>query len=82
MTQITDKNGIIVFRGNLDSPDDLSDASRIAAACPAYMIDEDDEDYLAGARSCFNCRYRRWLANGFSCLKGFPRVSPAPPERN
>ena len=66
------------FTGGVESARDLSAAAGIAAACPSYLIDEDDEDYLDGARSCFNCRYRRWTADGFSCLQGFPHPSLEP----
>ncbi|QEM70200.1 hypothetical protein FO488_10750 [Geobacter sp. FeAm09] len=78
-----DQNGTIVFRGNLESDDDLAAAAHIAMACPSYRTDEDDEDYLERATSCFNCRYRRWLSSGFLCMKGFPTApSIQPTERN
>ncbi len=59
----------ISFCGSIGNTDDLIAASEIARRCAAYSIDDDDEDYCEGARTCFNCRYRRWLADGFQCVK-------------
>lgn len=67
-----DRAGRRTFVGTIDIPEDRQIAAKMATACAGYRIDEDDEDYLDGARSCFNCRYRRWLAEGFSCAKDFP----------
>ena len=58
------------FRGSLDNPEDVWAAMSLAGKCPDYRIDEDDEDYCDGGRTCFNCRYRRWLADGFQCARG------------
>jgi hypothetical protein len=58
-----------VFRGVLESSDDRAAAASIAASCSSHRLDDDDEDYLAGALSCFSCRYRRWVPNGFTCMK-------------
>lgn len=69
MSRIMEKNGGVYFQGNVANTDDLRVASTIAETCPAYSIDEDDEDYCNGVRTCFNCRYRRWLADGFSCAR-------------
>ena len=74
MRQIVERDGSVVFRGDLAIEDDLRAASAVAKKCPVYSIDEDDEDYCEGARTCFNCRYRRWLADGFSCAKGLLRT--------
>jgi len=59
----------MVFRGAIDRDDDLAHAASIAASCSLHRLDDDDEDYLAGARSCFSCRYRRWVPSGFTCMK-------------
>lgn len=71
MRQLIKGSGGLRFMGGIEVQDDLDAAAILALACYAYRIDEDDEDYLDGVRSCFNCRYRRWLAEGFSCAKGF-----------
>jgi hypothetical protein len=65
------------FMGLIENTEDCLAASKIAARCPGYAIDEDDEDYCDGARTCFNCRYRRWLADGFQCMKGNLRPGQA-----
>ncbi|MCX5806015.1 MAG: hypothetical protein NT010_08110 [Proteobacteria bacterium] len=70
MRQIIEESGNIRFCGAVEDDEDILAASEIAAKCPAYSIDDDDEDYCDGARTCFNCRYRRWLADGFECMKG------------
>lgn len=70
MRQIEGNGGSLTFRGDLENADDSLAAAKIAAKCPAYVIDEDDEDYCEGAMTCFNCRYRRWLADGFACTRG------------
>jgi len=55
--------------GSLDDPADLAAAAEIAAHCTAFAVDDEDECYLMGARSCFDCRARRWVPGGFSCLR-------------
>jgi hypothetical protein len=64
------------FLGSILVQEDRDAAVALALSCASYRIDEDDEDYLDGAQSCFNCRYRRWLAEGFSCAKDFPPGIP------
>lgn len=68
-------DGDLEFRGSVDSDDDLAAAARAAAACGAYRRDDEDEDPLSGALSCFGCRYRRWVPGGFTCMKD--RLAPA-----
>lgn len=73
MRQIVKDGDGFRFRGSIEDTEAELAASECAAKCPAYSIDDDDEDYCEGARTCFNCRYRRWLADGFECMKGFLR---------
>jgi hypothetical protein len=70
MRQIVKNSGDTSFRGSVENREDLLAASMIAGDCSVYSIDEDDEDYCEGVKTCFNCRYRRWLADGFLCVKG------------
>lgn len=70
MRQIIKYGESFHFVGLIDNLEDYNAASRIAAKCPTYSVDDDDEDYCEGERTCFNCRYRRWLAGGFQCMKG------------
>ncbi len=58
------------FYGSVECAQDLLAASSIAEDCPLYVIDDDDEDYCEGTRTCFNCRFRRWLRDGFLCGRG------------
>lgn len=69
MRQVVEERGRLIFRGTMENPDDFLAALAIAVQCDAYFIDEDDEDYCEGVRTCFNCRYRRWLTDGFQCLR-------------
>jgi hypothetical protein len=59
----------VAFRGSLGRDDDLAEAARLAAACASYRRDDEDEDPVDGAVSCFGCRYRRWVQGGFTCMK-------------
>lgn len=43
--------------------------ARIAAACPAFEPDDEDEMVAEEVISCYNCRYRRWTAESFTCYK-------------
>jgi hypothetical protein len=70
MTVSQRTDGELEFRGSLDSDDDLAAAAKAAAGCGAYRRDDEDEDPLDGALSCFGCRYRRWVPGGFTCMKG------------
>ena len=58
------------FEGDIDEEADLRAAADIARECSAYAVDDDEECYLEGARTCFDCRYRRWRPGGFTCMKG------------
>lgn len=71
MRQIVKGGNGFRFLGFIENQEDYVAASEIAGKCAAYSIDEDDEDYCEGTRTCFNCRYRRWLADGFQCVKDF-----------
>lgn len=41
------------------------------AVCSSFTADNDEEEYALplGAKSCFNCLYRRWIDSGFRCMK-------------
>jgi hypothetical protein len=70
MRQIREEAGRFIFIGTVEDEADLLSASEIAAKCSAYSIDDADEIFAEGSTTCFNCRYRRWLADGFECMKG------------
>ncbi len=41
----------------------------IARGCDRFAPDDEDEQTDAEPVSCYNCRYRRWLTDGFECRK-------------
>ena len=45
-------------------------AAQAASQCPEFKEDDADEAVSDEDRSCYNCRYRRWTADSFECLKG------------
>lgn len=44
----------------------------LARACDQFGPDDEDEHTDMVLVSCYNCRYRRWLTDGFECLKPKP----------
>ena len=45
-------------------------AAAEAERCAAFVRDCEEECFSAAERSCYNCRWRRWLPEGFQCMKG------------
>jgi hypothetical protein len=74
MTPVVGAGSGAVFIGSVDSDADLAAAATIALACAGFTRDDDDECYVDGdVPSCFNCRSRRWVTGGFTCMKGLLR---------
>lgn len=44
-------------------------AAEAAVQCGQFNADDEDEWVADEELSCFNCRYRRWTADSFCCLK-------------
>ncbi len=44
-------------------------AAEIAAGCPHFLPDSEDEQPAEEERSCYNCRFRRWTEHSFTCMK-------------
>ena len=44
-------------------------ARQAALACSWFRLDDEDELVSDDERTCLNCRYRRWTASSFTCLK-------------
>ena len=42
-------------------------AAGAALECPGFTPDVEEEQVADEARSCYNCRYRRWSATSFTC---------------
>lgn len=49
---------------------DWSAAAKEALQCGGFRPDEEDEWIADEPLSCYNCRYRRWTAQSFTCMKG------------
>jgi len=70
MTPILDTDSGAVFIGSVEGDESLAEAAEIAQGCAAFSRDDDDECYVDGDEpSCFNCRSRRWIRDGFSCTR-------------
>lgn len=43
------------------------EAAAMATRCGVFVADVEEEMVADEARSCYNCRYRRWTALSFTC---------------
>jgi hypothetical protein len=48
---------------------DENRARQAAQACSWFRLDDEDELVSDDERTCLNCRYRRWTADAFVCMK-------------
>lgn len=64
-------NGIRQFIGDPGAKEDFYASTLLAKACSNFREDDNEEIYVENARSCYNCRYRRWARQGFTCHKNF-----------
>lgn len=71
----TSSNGIKLFTGNADNPNAFKTTVLMAENCPSFQMDVEEEVVYEQLNTCYNCRYRRWNAKGFSCYKDFPEIS-------
>jgi hypothetical protein len=55
-----------VFAGGKD---DCAGAAKVAGNCSIFLSDVEEELVVDEPVSCYNCRYRRWTAESFACLK-------------
>ncbi|WP_246559399.1 hypothetical protein [Citrifermentans pelophilum] len=49
--------------------EDWRGAALLAATCPGFSFDVEEELVADDARSCYNCRYRRWTRLSFTCMQ-------------
>ncbi|SFH10226.1 hypothetical protein SAMN05660649_03870 [Desulfotomaculum arcticum] len=63
---IKNERGQAKFKGGRH---DWSQAAQLAANCPHFLPDDEDELVAEEERSCYNCRFRRWTERSFVCLK-------------
>jgi hypothetical protein len=61
---ITDKDGLKIFA---DGRAAWTAAAGAARQCLRFSPDDEDEWVADESCSCYNCRYRRWTAQSFSC---------------
>ncbi|MBY6018208.1 hypothetical protein [Ferrimonas balearica] len=46
-----------------------TEVRQLANQCPQFGPDDEDEHTDSALVSCYNCRYRRWLIDGFECRR-------------
>lgn len=51
-------------------------AAELACSCVAFVADVEEEQVVEEELSCYNCRYRRWSTDSFTCL-GLPPLPAA-----
>ena len=46
-------------------------ASEVATACDFFELDKDEDELIVSTQkdSCYNCLFRRWSAQSFTCMK-------------
>jgi len=52
----------------LNGQQDWQAAVAAAAGCATFLGDVEEEWVTEEPRSCYNCRYRRWTEEAFTCL--------------
>ncbi|QSX07830.1 hypothetical protein J0B03_08405 [Alkalibacter rhizosphaerae] len=55
-----------IFAGGKDH---YEEAAALAGKCIYFKEDDEDEQMAPEKISCYNCRYRRWTADSFQCMK-------------
>jgi len=61
----------IRFVGELSDKDSVQTTVDLAAECKSYLDDDEDEKVIDEVITCFNCRYRIWRTEGFTCYNKF-----------
>jgi hypothetical protein len=49
--------------------EDRAEAAGAAGNCRFFRIDVEEELVVDETVSCYNCRYRRWTPDSFTCMK-------------
>lgn len=47
---------------------DWKGTNLVAAGCGYFTFDTEEEIIEEGIVSCYNCRFRRWTRNSFTCM--------------
>ncbi|MCM3763676.1 hypothetical protein [Neobacillus niacini] len=74
MTYIKVHNGGKIFVGDAAIAEVYAAAVSLASNCTAFQMDVEDEIVYEDETTCYNCRYRRWHPEGFTCYKQFPNL--------
>ena len=67
-------NGVTSFSGNADCQEVFKATVEMAESCRFFQMDVEDEIVYEDQTTCYNCRYRRWTKEGFSCYKDFQDI--------
>ncbi|MDD2357835.1 MAG: molybdopterin biosynthesis protein MoeB [Thiovulaceae bacterium] len=68
-TSMFDKNGEeLVFKYGKK---EYQKALEAAALCDFFELDKDEDELIVSTQdaSCYNCLFRRWSAQSFTCMK-------------
>lgn len=49
---------------------DWTGAAEAAEACVSFRMDVEEELIADEEITCYNCRYRRWTVDSFTCQRG------------
>ncbi|MBE5781417.1 MAG: hypothetical protein E7328_06330 [Clostridiales bacterium] len=49
--------------------EDDAAAEQAALLCGGFIKDYEEECFAEEEVTCYNCRYRRWTADSFECMK-------------
>lgn len=62
------ENGGFVFRHGKKN---FKKAKEAALQCVHFKLDSDEDELLASSKSasCYNCLFRRWNKESFTCMK-------------
>jgi len=44
-------------------------AEQAALICSLFRRDDEEECFAEEPVTCYNCRYRRWTADSFTCMR-------------
>lgn len=50
---------------------DYEKVIKLAETCSFFKLDTDEEELITSSKinSCYNCLFRRWTQEGFTCMK-------------
>ncbi|MBF7097310.1 hypothetical protein [Alkalibacter mobilis] len=66
MTKWIFKDGRKIYNGGQN---DYHAVSELAISCGRFSEDYEEERMAEEDISCYNCRFRRWIADSFECMK-------------